>query len=72
MSQLHSRNTSAVAVVACIAGLILFLYFGFFAAVMVDERVLGTFFFAKISPPWVQEIARIVYWPLIAPLENWP
>lgn len=41
------------------------IYFGFFGAVLVDELVLETHWFADVIPEPALEVLRVIYMPLI-------
>ncbi len=46
---------------------VLLLYFGLFAAVLVDELVFGTHYISSFlhSQPPLDEFLQTIYWPLI-------
>jgi hypothetical protein len=46
-----------------------FLYFGFFAAILVDELVLGTSYIGQNLPKDVKEVAEFLYAPLFLLVE---
>ncbi len=41
------------------------LYFVPIIAIVVDELVFRTNFFSRSSPEWVEEVVRMIYWPII-------
>ena len=62
-------HSSIVPVIACVLGVPLVVYFGFFGLLLLDFAAFDSYIFGT-APPWLQEGIRTIYWPLIAPFQT--
>ena len=70
----ESRHSSGSLAGCVVMGVALFapafLYFGLFAALLIDELVLETFLFLNNAPEPAIEVVRVAYAPLIWLMER--
>ena len=66
-SSAHAAGCAAAAVLVLFPGI---LYFGFFAAILVDELVLGTGYIGRNLPREAKDVAEFVYGPLFMLVEG--